>query len=155
MKNVFLIIFMLGFLTCYAQNKSELIIGTWKFDKKIDLRTFLEKESDINKEPQTIESDEKPDTFLTFNKTNSYYNKKEFGQWEIKKDTLLIYRKVSKDKEHLDQRIRNEYLKDKFLVLKKDGIYLSNPFYLRIKSISNETLEFGSEKRFSIYRKIK
>jgi len=155
MKNAFLITFILGFLTCYSQNKSELIIGKWKFEKKIDLRTTQEKKADKINDPQIIESDQVSDTFLTFNKTDNYYNEKEFGKWEIKKDSLLIYRKVSKDNEHLDKKMRDEYLKDKFLILKKDGIYLSKPYYLRIKYLSNVKLEFGTEKRFSIWKRIK
>ena len=155
MKNTFLIIFILGFLNSFAQNKSELIIGDWKFEKEIDLRTLLEKKSDRNGNPKTIESDEKPNSFLTFNKIDINYNKKEFGQWKIKKDSLLIYRKISKDKEHLDQKIRDEYLKDKFLVLKKSGIYYSKPHYLKIKSLTIETLELGNEKKYSIYKRIK
>ncbi|GGK17162.1 hypothetical protein GCM10007962_09250 [Yeosuana aromativorans] len=155
MKNTFLIIFIFGFLCCYAQKKSELIIGTWKYEKGIDLRTLEEKMSDENKEPLIIESDEKSDTFLTFNKEYIYYNKKEFGQWKIIKDSLLVYRKISKDKEHLDKKIRDEYLKDEFLVLKKDGIYLSKPYYLKIKKLVKETLEFGNEKRYSIYKRFK
>ena len=155
MKNALLITFLFGFLTCYSQNKSELIIGKWKFEKKVDLRTTQEKIADKINEPQIIESDQESDTFLTFNKTDNYYNEKEFGKWEIKKDSLLIYRKVSKDKEHLDKKIRDEYLKDKFLILKKDGIYFSKPYSLKIKYLSKEKLEFGTEKRFSIWKRIK
>ena len=155
MKNISLAIFIFGFLICNSQNKSQLIIGTWKHEKEIDQRTYNEKTSEDNGVPKIIESDEKADLFLTFDKTHVYYNNREFGLWKMNKDSLLIYNKVSKDNEHLDKKIREEYLKDEFLVLKEDGIYFSEPHYLKIKRLSKETLEFGNEKRYSIYTRIK
>ena len=153
MKKSILFIFLLGVLNCFCQSNSETIIGIWKLEKEVDLRTFAE--NGKSNEPQIIESDEIIETFLTFTKNKKIeYNKTEFGKWEIKNDSLLVYKKVSKNNEHLNEKIRDEYLKDEFLVLKKDGIYYSKAYKWRIKYLKGKILEMGNEKRYTKYKKM-
>lgn len=104
MKKLTLIIFLGGILNCYSQKNPETIVGIWKLEEVIDLRTLTEKEK--SNEPQIIKSDENYETFLKLTENRKIeYNNVEFGEWEIKKDTLLFYRKVSKKKNILIEKL--------------------------------------------------
>ena len=155
-----ILIFQIGIL--FAQKKqSELLLGTWRFEKEIDLRKKIENSNyvEIPWCPYETESGTGyPD--LTFKKDNlfeKYFTKEhiEYGKWEIKGNEILIYRLIENDKAERSSELTKRLLKRKQIFKGADGNYYFKPNKLKIKNILKNKAEFGDNKKIEIYKRIK
>ena len=152
--------FQIGILVA-QKNQSELLLGTWRFEKKLDLRKNVESSNyeEIPWCPYETESGTGyPD--LTFKKDNlfeKYFTKEhiEYGRWEINNNEILIYRLIEKEKAEKSSELTERLLKRKQIFKGNDGNYYFNPNKLKIKSILKNRAEFGNNKEFEIYKRIK
>jgi len=163
MKTLLNLIFILQIGILSSQNiKSELIIGTWKFEKEHDFRT--EKESSESEkviiDPIEIENGTRyPDrTFHQNGKFEFYYNKTQStkGKYEFKSGNLICWKMISINQIKEKPKFVESLLKRKQILKKKDGnYYFSKPTKLQIKSITKSSIEFGTEKKYSVWKRIK
>ncbi|MFC7357074.1 lipocalin family protein [Jejudonia soesokkakensis] len=156
----FILTFQIGILIA-QKSQSELLLGTWRFEKELDLRNNAEKSKyeEIPWCPYETESGTGyPD--LTFKKDNlfeRYFTKEhiEYGKWEIKNNEILIYRLIQKEKAKKSFEFTKRLLKRKLIFKGTDGNYYFKPHKLKIKNLLKNKAEFGNNKEFEIYKRIK
>jgi len=163
MKNTLLtliLVFQIGILS--AQNtQSELIIGTWRFEKEYDLRTENEK-SEFGEvpwcPPETENGTGFADRIFKTNNEFEFYLTKtdsDFGFFQIKKGKLIIERRISKEQQEQKPEVIKWHLKRNLIEKKADGFYYYKPLELDLKSVSDNQIEFGTEKHYTIWKRIK
>lgn len=162
MKNHSLIIFLLIIGISNAQEKySELIIGTWKFDKTCDLRTEAEK-NEFEEIPwcpyPTDDGTGHPiKTYNADGTYSDYFTEEhiEYGKWEIKNEKLILKSRISEENAELRKERIERFLKKGLISKESDGFYYQKPIEISIKDLTENQLEFGSEKTYSVHERIK
>lgn len=163
MKKILLTIILtsqIGILVA-QKTQSELIIGTWRFEKECDLRTEKEKSEFVEPDVDPIETENGTGyadrTFKGDGKFEFYYNSNQSynGTYRIKNDKLIFERRLSKEKAESRKEAVEWHLKRNLMKKKKDGFYYFKPFELDLKSVSENRIEFGTEKRYTIWKRIK
>ena len=163
MKNILLtIMFIFQIGTLIAQKtQSELIIGTWRFEKECDLRTEKEKPEFIEIPwcpPETENGTGYADRIFRENNEFEFYLTKtdsDFGLYQIKDGKLTIERRISKERAEQKPDVIKWYLKRKLIEKKADGFYYYKPLELNLKSVAENLIEFGTEKHYTIWKRIK
>ena len=135
-----LLIFQIGFLSA-QKIQSELIVGTWRFEKECDLRTEKEKSEFviISCGPETENGTEYADrTFEKNNEFEFYYNSNEIGcgKYYIENGTLILENRLSENQVKSNKNRVESYLKKDLIVKKDDGFYYSRPIILKLRSIN-------------------
>jgi transposase len=163
MKKILLtIILTFQIVVLSAQNiQKELIFGTWRFEKKIDLRTENETSKFVEVIIDPIETENGtgyPDkTFKKSGEFEFYYSKIQStnGNFEFKKMTLICWKLIPKNKIKEKPELVKSQIKKKTILIKKDGnYYFSQPIELKIKSLNKNTVEFGTEKNYSVWKRV-
>ncbi|WP_299680639.1 lipocalin family protein [uncultured Tenacibaculum sp.] len=163
MKKILLTIiltFQIGIIVA-QKNQSELIIGTWRFEKECDLRTDKEKSEFVNVAIDPIETENgtgySDRTFKENGEFEFYYNSDHtnIGTYRIENDKLIIERRLSKEIAKNRKEAVDLHLKRKLMIKKKDGFYYFKPLGLDLKSVSDNRIEFGTEKHYTIWKRIK
>jgi hypothetical protein len=162
MKNRISIIFLLIIGISNAQEKySELIIGTWKFDKTCDLRTEEEK-NEFEEIPWCPPVTENGTGYpeRTFKKDGEYidYFTAEHignGKWEIKNGKVILKSRISKQNAESKKELIERFLKKGLISKESDGFYYQKTIEISIKYLTKNRLEFGNEKVYSIHKRIK
>lgn len=162
MRNRILILFLLVIGTSIAQEKySELIIGTWKFDKTCDLRTESEK-NEFEEIPWCPPITENGTGYpnRTFKNNGEYIDyftteRIEYGKWRIKNDKLILTSRISKQDAESRKDIIERLIKKSLISKDSDGFYYQKPIEINIKYLTKNRLEFGNEKIYSIHDRIK
>jgi len=155
-----LLTFQIGILIA-QKTQSELIIGTWRFEKECDLRTDKEKSEFVEPDIDPIETENGTGyadrTFKENGEFEFYYNSNhtDIGTYRIENNTLIIERRLSKEKAESEKEAVEWHLKRNLMKKKKDGFYYFKPFELDLKSVSGSQIEFGTEKRYTIWNRIK
>ncbi|WP_310993112.1 hypothetical protein [Aequorivita marina] len=154
-----ILIFQIGLLSA-QKTQSELIIGTWRFEKKCDLRTETEKSEFvvISCGPETENGTEYADrTFKKNNDFEFYYNLNEIscGKYNIENHKLTLENRLSENQIENNKERVESYLKKKLIIKKQDGFYYYRPVILELKSIIKNRLELGTEKHYTIWTRIK
>jgi len=162
MKNRILIIFLLTIGIINAQEKySELIIGTWDFDKTCDLRTESEKNEFAEIPwcpPYTENGTGYPTrTFKNDGEYIDYFTSEhiEYGKWQIKNEKLILKSRISKQNAESRKELIERFLKKGLISKESDGFYYQRPIEIDIKSLTENRLEFGNEKVYSIHERNK
>ena len=162
MKNRILIIFMLFIGISNAQEKfSELIIGTWKFDKTCDLRAETEKNEFAEIPWCPYPTDDGTGYPIRTYKENGEYSDYftaehvEYGKWEIKNEKLILKTRISKQNAESRKETIERYRKKGLVSKENDGFYYQKPIEINIKSLTENRLEFGGEKVYSLYERKK
>ena len=153
-----ILIVQIGILSS-QNNQSELILGTWSFEKEVIRKTNNQKSDYIEVSwcPHETESGTGyPD--LIFKKDNiieKYYTKEhiEFGKWEIKKNIILIYRLIEKEKAEEKTKSIKHLLERKLIFKGNDGNYYFKPYKMKIRTITKSKIEFGTNEQFDIYKR--
>lgn len=162
MKKILLTIiltFHIGILIA-QKTQSELIIGTWRFEKECDLRKEKEKPEivEISCGPETENGTGYADrTFKKNNEYEFYYNRNDinYGKYNIKNHKLTLENRLSnKQVEDNKERIESS-VKRKLLIKKQDGFYYTRPVVIELKSLNENRLELGTEKQYTIWKRIK
>ena len=152
--------FQIGILVA-QKTQSELIIGTWRFEKECDLRTDKEKSKFVNVAIDPIETENGTGyadrTFKENGEFKFYYNSNhtDIGTYRIENDKLIIERRLSKQKAESRKEAVEWYLKRNLMEKKKDGFYYFKPLELDLKSVFENRIEFGTEKLYTIWKRIK
>ena len=152
--------FQIGILVA-QKTQSELMIGTWRFEKECDLRTDKEKSEFVEPTIDPIETENGTGyadrTFKENGEFEFYYNSNhtDIGIYRIENDKLIIERRLSKEKAESRKEAVKWYLKRNLMTKKKDGFYYFKPLELDLKSVSENRIEFGTEKRYTIWKRIK
>ena len=163
MKKILLTIilaFQIGILVA-QKTQSELIIGTWRFEKECDLRTDKEKSEFVEPVIDPVETENGTGyadrTFKEYGEFEFYYNSnhKDIGTYRIDNSKLIIERRLSKEKAESRKEAVEWHLKRNLIEKKKDGFYYFKPLELDLKSVSENRIEFGTEKRYTIWKRIK
>lgn len=163
MKKILLTIiltFQIGLLVA-QKTQSELIIGTWRFEKECDLRTEKEKSEFVEVDIDPIETENgtgyADKTFKVNNEFEFYFNSNhtDKGTYRIENNKLIIERRISKEKAESRKKAVEWHLKRNLMKKKKDGFYYFKPLELDLKSVSENRIEFGTEKRYTIWKRIK
>ena len=154
-----ILIFQIGILSA-QKTVSELIVGTWRFEKVCDLRTEKEKSEFAEIPwcpPETENGTGHADRiFKEDNEFEFYYNLNEssYGTYKVENQKLVLENRLSeKQIKNNKQRVESN-LKRKLLIKKQDGFYYSRPLILELKSISENRLEIGTEKKYTVWRRI-
>ncbi len=172
MRIILSLIFLIQIKVSLAQNASlDLLIGTWRFEKKVDFDKINEnKKSElVNTTFCPIETEngtEYPDRiFKANNEYEFYYSKQESrtGFFEIKKNKIICWRLAFKEPNYVlkvpievDTEKMEYYLKRKLVTKKEDGnYYFSKPVEFNIKSITKDRIEFGKNEKYSVWKKIR
>ncbi len=153
--------FQFGFLSAQT-TPSELIIGTWRFEKECDLRSEKEKSKAIKEVIELTEIDIEngtnyPDRIFKENgEFEFYYNSSysTYGNYNIKNQKLFIETRLSKEQIESNPKRVEWALERNLLTQKKDGLYYK-PLILEIKSIDKHQLELGTENQYTVWRRIK
>ena len=152
--------FQIGILVA-QKNQSELIIGTWRFEKECDLRTDKEKSEFVEPDIDPIETENGTGyadrTFKENGEFEFYYNLNytDIGTYRIENNKLIIERRLSKEKAESRKEAVEWHLKRNLMEKKNDGFYYFKPLELDLKSVSEKRIEFGSGKRHTIWKRIK
>ncbi|MFD2697798.1 DUF1878 family protein [Mesonia sediminis] len=152
--------FQIGILVA-QKNQSELIIGTWRFEKECDLRTDKEKSEFVKPDIDPIETENGTGyadrTFKENGEFEFYYNLNytDIGTYRIENNKLIIERRLSKEKAESRKEAVEWHLKRNLMEKKNDGFYYFKPLELDLKSVSEKRIEFGTEKRYTIWKRIK
>ena len=163
MKKILLTIiltFQIGVLIA-QKTQSELTIGTWRFEKECDLRTDKEKSEFVEPEIDPIETENGtgyPDrTFKENGEFEFYYNSNhtDIGKYRVKNNKLIIERRLSKEKAESRKEAVDWHLKRNLMIKKDDGFYYFKPLKFDLKSVSENRIEFGTEKYYTIWKRIK
>ncbi|MBL0686127.1 hypothetical protein [Aquimarina mytili] len=138
-----------------------MIIGTWEFDKTCDLRTEVEK----NKfeeipwcPPYTENGTGYPTrTFKNNGEYIDYFTSEhiKYGKWEIKNDKLILKSRISKQNSESRKELIKRFLKKGLISKETDGFYYQKPIEIEIKSLTENQIEYGNEKIYSIHQNIK
>ena len=154
-----ILIFQIGILVA-QKTQSELIIGTWRFEKECDLRTEKEK-SEFAKmswcPPVTDNGTGYADrTFSADGEFVFYYNSNhtDFGIYQIKDNQLIIQRRLLKEQAESKKEEIKWHLKRKLIEKKDDGFYYLPPLKLDLKSVTENQIEFGTDKHYTIWKRI-
>jgi hypothetical protein len=163
MKKILLtliLVFQIGILI--AQNtQTDLIVGTWRFEKECDLRTEQERSEYVEPMIDPIETDNGTGyadrTFKSNSEFEFYYNSNhtDIGTYRIENNKLIIERRLSKEKAESRKEAVEWHLKRNLMKKKKDGFYYFKALELDLKSVSENRIEFGTEKRYTIWKRIK
>ena len=157
--NVILIL-QFGILSA-QQSQSKLIIGTWRFEKECDFRTEHEIYKDILETscgPMTENGLESPDrTFKSNGEYTDYYTTENIrvGNWKLEKTKLSLNSRISKKVFDSRKELMERYLKEQLITKGEDGKYYTRPVELNIKNLTDDRLEFGSEKLYRVWKRIK
>ncbi len=162
MKIRILTIFLLTIGITNAQEKySELIIGTWEFDKNCDLRTDAEK-NEFEEIPWCPPYTENGTGYPTRTYKNDgeyihYFTSEhiEYGKWKIRNGKLILKNRISKQNAESRKELMERFLKKGLISKESDGFYYQKPIEIDIKSLTENQLEFGNEKVYSIHKRIK
>ncbi len=76
-------------------------------------------------------------------------------QKKNKRAVFFPTRRLSKEKAESGKEAVEWHLKRNLMKKKKDGFYYFKPFELDLKSVSGSQIEFGTEKRYTIWNRIK
>ncbi|WP_405368928.1 hypothetical protein [Nonlabens sp. Asnod2-A12] len=133
-----------------------MIIGTWRFEKNCDLRTRQEKVKYSNIPYCPRETDTNSgNTDRVFKSNNQFeFYETQFGIYKIKNNVLIIEHRILQEHANLNPDAIKRYLKRKLIEKKDDGFYYYKPQMLSIKSISDDQIEFGSDKQYTIWKRI-
>jgi len=162
MRNRLLLMFLLVTAITNAQEKySDLIIGTWEFDKTCDLR--MESKKNEFEEipwcpPYTENGTGYPTrTFKNDGEFVDYFTSEniEYGKWEIKNEKLILKSRISKQNAKSRKELIERFLKKGLVTKESDGFYYRRPIKIDIKSLTQNRLEFGNEKMYSIHKRKK
>ena len=157
---ILILISQIGVLS--AQNpSSELIIGTWRFEKVCDLRT--EKEKTEFEEipwcpPVTENGTGYADRIFKKNNEFEFYLTKtesDFGLYQIKNGKLIIELRIPKEQAEQKPDVIKWHLKRQLIEKKADGLYYYKPLDLNLKSVSEKQIVFGNDKVYTIWKRIK
>ena len=157
---IIILIFQTGLLSA-QKVESNLMIGTWRLEKIYDLRKIEEKSDFVDIMIDAIETDNEsgyPDwTFKKNNLFEIYYTKDNIrhGKWEVKKDTLFIYNLIPMDENRSESVLKNKYLKLKLIFKGTDGNYYFKARKKKIKKITKDKIEIGTDKEYLVYKKTK
>ncbi|WP_132704218.1 hypothetical protein [Winogradskyella wandonensis] len=155
-----ILIFQIGILVA-QKTQSEFIIGTWRFEKECDFRTEKEKSEFIDVAIDPIETENGTGyadrTFKENGEFEFYYNSNhiDIGAYRIKNDKLIIERRLSKEKAESRKEAVEWHLKRNLMKKKNDGFYYFKPLELDLKSVSENRIELGTEKYYTIWKRIK
>ncbi|MDB2462573.1 hypothetical protein N9W61_00500 [Algibacter sp.] len=162
MKNRILILFIPVIGISNAQEKySKLIVGMWEFDKTCDLRTESEKNQfeEIPWCPPMTESGTGyPNrTFKNNGEYIDYFTSEhiEYGKWRIKNNKLILTNRISEQNAESRKELIKKLLKKGLVSKGEDGFYYQKPIEMEIKYLTNNRLEFGDEKIYSIHKRKK
>lgn len=155
----YILIFKIGVLS--AQNaSSELIVGTWRFEKICDLRTEEEK-NEFDEipwcPPDTENGTGYADRIFKNNNEFEFYLTKtvsDFGLYQIKGGKLIIERRISEEQAKQNPEGMKRGLKRNLIEKKEDGYYYYRPYELDLKSVSENQIEFGTEKHYTVWKRI-
>ncbi len=131
--------FQIGILVA-QKTQSELVIGTWRFEKECDLRTEKEKSEfvDIAVDPiKTENGTGYPDRIFKENGEFEFYfnsNHTNIGIYRIENNKLIIERRLSKEKSESRKEAVEWHLKRNLMKKKKNGFYYFKPLELDLKS---------------------
>ena len=143
------------------KTQSELIIGTWRFEKECDLRTDIEKSELVEVPwcpPETENGTGYADRIFKESKEFEFYLTKtdsDFGLYQINDYKLIIERRISKEQAEQKPDVINWHLKRNLIEKKADGFYYYKPLELNLKSVTENRIEFGTEKHYTIWKRIK
>ena len=138
-----------------------MIIGTWRFEKAFDLRTEEEKSKyeEIHINPKETENGTGyADRIFKINNEFEYYftkNDSDFGKFMIKKNKVIIERRLLKEQAENSPMLLKRLIERKLIKKKDDGFYYFKPLELDLKYLSKNHIEFGTEKEYSIWKRIK
>ena len=157
MKKILLPLLMISQIGILSAQKtqSNLIIGTWRFEKEYDFRTEKEKSNPTFENVkitidyvETENGTHHPDkTFKNDGKYIGYFNREhiDYGKWEIQNDTLIIWTEISEEHYKGDLNRINSFgktIRDR---------YGNNPAYKeKFKSLYNI---YRQQKKHLIQRK--
>lgn len=165
-KNLFTFIFLFQIWILIAQKtQSELIIGTWRFQKNCDLRSEMEKSEKRKHEfveaswcpPETENETGYPDK--TFKKNGEYIDyftstNVQHGKWKIENGNLILISRISKKVTNSYKDRMDKLLKKGAITKGEDGYLYQKPIVIQIKLISEVIIEFGNDMVYSIHEKI-
>lgn len=155
-----ILFFQIGFLSA-QQTQSELIIGTWRFERECDLRTEEEKSEFIEVPwcpPVTENGTGYADRIFKANNEFEFYLTKtdsDFGNYKLYKNKLTIERRLEKEQAENKPKAIEWSLKRNLIEKKRDGYYYFKLQELTVKSITENQIEFGTEKHYTIWKRIK
>lgn len=156
----FILILQIGVLSA-QQTQSEMILGTWRFDEECDFRTEQEKSEyvEVTVTPIVTENGTGyPDRKFKRNGEFEFYynsNHTDFGKYELKKNKLIIIRRISKETAESKKKVVEWTLERNLMEKKEDGFYYFKPQDLELKLLTENQIEFGTEKHYTIWRQLK
>jgi hypothetical protein len=160
MKKILLIgILILQFgIVSSQETQAEMIIGTWRFEMECDFRPEKEKytEPKINYFETENGSHYADRIFKSNNSFEWYYtkNRSNFGIYKLIKGKLNLERRLGKEQAENNPNAIEKSLKLNRIEKKKDGYYYFKPHELTIKSLTKNQMEIGTEKLYTIWRRI-
>lgn len=160
MKNILSIILIFHF-GVYNFNYSDVIIGTWRVKKTVNLRT-LKEDKEITrcnfKQIKTENGTGYPDrTFKVNGDYVDYYtaNYKEYGKWEIADNNLVLNHILEKKNTDSNKELLNVLKSNNLIFKEENGFYYLQPTEIKIKSINKNRIQLGTDSVYTIYKRVK